>query len=113
MVALPVWPELGLTLTVRVEPLPLNVMPVDGTRVELEDLAVTARLPAGVCASPTVNANGPVEVPALMVQELILLIVGGVLIATALTVNAKLVTVVRMPSLTMRSIWVVPGLPAA
>ena len=67
MVAVPVWPAAGVTVTIRFELLPPRAMPAAGTKVVFDELAVMARLPAAVSASPTVNANGLVADPALTV----------------------------------------------
>src|SRR5439155_26138249 len=65
IVAVPTWPLAGVTVTVRFPPLPPNTMFALGTSVGLEELAETVRLPAGVWASLTVKASGPVELPAM------------------------------------------------
>src|SRR5438067_53236 len=88
-------------------------MLLSGTSAVFQEPAVTVKLPAAVCPSDRENVDDVVEVPALIVRFGTLLIVGGVLTATALTVTVKLVMVLRVPSLTMRSICVVPVCPAA
>src|ERR1051325_499772 len=58
-VAVPDWLAAGVTVTVRLAPLPPNVMLAPGTRVGLEELPDSARLASGVSTSPIVNAIGP------------------------------------------------------
>src|SRR3989442_14584593 len=58
--ALPVWPAAGVTVTVRLAPLPPKTMFAFGTRVVFPELPLTTRLAAAVSASPTVNASGQV-----------------------------------------------------
>ena len=62
MVVLPDWFAAGTTFTVRFPPLPPNVMFPAGTKVGLDEAAVTIRLAAGVSASDTVKLIGPVAV---------------------------------------------------
>src|SRR5438477_566721 len=79
MVAVPVWLRAGVTVTVRLAPEPPKTMLPDGTRVGLEEAPETIRLPAAVCASPTVKALGAVAVFWLVDKSAMLEIVGGVL----------------------------------
>src|SRR5438477_6488323 len=79
MVAVPVWLRAGVTVTVRLAPEPPKTMLPDGTRVGLEEAPETIRLPAAVCASPTVKALGAVAVFWLVDGSAMLEIVGGVL----------------------------------
>jgi len=67
MVAVPVCPAAGVTVTVRLAPLPPNAMLAFGTRVGLEELPLTVKLAAAVSASPTVKASGPAAAPWLIV----------------------------------------------
>ena len=67
MVAEPDWPEAGMMVTVRLAPLPPSAIFALGTSVVLEEAPLTERLPAAVCASPTVKLSGPTVVPALVV----------------------------------------------
>ena len=67
MVDVPVWPAAGVTVMVQTLPLPLKAMFAAGTKEGFEELADTVRFAAGVCASPIMNASGPVLVFALMV----------------------------------------------
>src|ERR1051325_279108 len=59
----PNWPDAGVTVTVRFEPLPPNTMLAAGTRLELVDAPATAKLAAAVSTSPMVKASGLDEVP--------------------------------------------------
>src|SRR6266568_5508443 len=58
MVAVPVWLEAGVTVTVRFAPEPPKTMLALGTKVGLEEAPETIRLPAAVCPSPIVNGIG-------------------------------------------------------
>src|SRR5206468_5492725 len=55
IVAVPVCPVRGVTVTVRFVPLPPNTMLLAGTRVGFDDPALNVRLPTGVSASLIVN----------------------------------------------------------
>src|SRR5439155_3811293 len=61
MVALPVCPAAGVTVTVRLAPLPPNTIFPRGTSPGLDDAALNCRFAGAISASPTVNAMGPVE----------------------------------------------------
>src|SRR5207253_2322292 len=54
--AVPYWSRAGVTVTVRLAPLPPNTRFAFGTRVVFDELPDTVRLPAAVRLSPTVNA---------------------------------------------------------
>ena len=62
MVVLPVCPAAGVTVTVRLAPLPPNTIFPLGTSPGLDDTALNCRFAGAVSASPTVNGIGPVEV---------------------------------------------------
>ena len=53
--ALPVWFAAGVTLTVRLDPLPPNTMFALGTRVVEDEVPETVKLAAAVSVSPIVN----------------------------------------------------------
>src|SRR5438094_820261 len=113
MVAVPVWLRAGVTVTVRFAPEPPKTMLATGIRAGLEDVLERTRLPAAVCASPTVKAIGAVGIFWLVDRSAMLEIVGAVL-AVALTVNTKLSLAVRLPSLTVTvmvavSVWLRAG----
>ena len=63
MVAFPYCPAAGVTVTVRLAPLPPRAMLLTGTRLVLEEAAATVRLAAAVSTSPTVKANAAVALP--------------------------------------------------
>src|SRR6266571_4966942 len=107
MVAVPVWLRAGVTVTVRLAPEPPKTMLAAGTKVGLEEAPETIRLPATVCASPTVKAIGAVAVFWLVDRSAMLEIVGAVF-AVALTVSTKLSLAVRLPSLTVTVMVAVP-----
>ena len=77
MVAVPDWPETGVTVTVRLLPLPPKTTFSLGTNAGLEEFALKARLATGVSASPMVKLSGPVEPSTGMVWLGMLLMVGG------------------------------------
>ena len=62
IVELPVCPAAGVTVTVRLAPLPPNTMLATGTSAELEELALNVRLFTGVSVSFTVNGIAAVAV---------------------------------------------------
>lgn len=86
IVAEPDWPAAGVTVTVRLEPLPPNTTPDVGIKVVFEDERVRVKLFAAVSASLTVNASAPVEVPAAIVWSAMLLMTGAVDVAAAVAV---------------------------
>ena len=56
-------PAAGVISTVRLAPLPPNVMFSVGTSVVSDELPVSVRSPAAVSTSPIVNGMSPVETP--------------------------------------------------
>src|SRR5207253_6900094 len=62
MVAVPVCPAVGVTVTVRPVPEPPMVTFPFGMSAGFDDWTLTTRLPAAVSASPTVNPTGPTEI---------------------------------------------------
>ncbi len=78
IVAVPLWFAAGVTVTVRLAPLPPNTMFAVGTSVGLDELPLSVRLPAAVSASPTVKAIAPVPVSSAIVCAAIAEIVGAV-----------------------------------
>src|SRR6266568_2422015 len=79
MVEVPVWLRAGVMVTVRLAPEPPKTMLAPGTKVGLEEAPETIRLPAAVCASPTVKAIGAEAKFWLVDRSAMLEIVGGVL----------------------------------
>ena len=65
IVEIPVCPLVGVTVTVRLPAAPLNVIEAFAKSARFDEVADTMRLPTGVSASPTVNANGPTAAPVL------------------------------------------------
>jgi hypothetical protein len=106
MVAVPVWLVAGVRVMVQLVPLLLSTILVLGTRVGLDELAVTVRPVPVVPAWPTVNAKGPQLVLTLIVWLAIDEMVGGT--AGALTVNPKLVELQSEPAHTVRVMVAVP-----
>src|ERR1017187_8152214 len=86
----PVWPAAGLTVTVRLLPLPPKTMLPSGTSAGLAEAAVNARLAAGVSRSPTVKAMGGTAVLRSVLVEEIEEILGAVLAAKTVTVKLVL-----------------------
>src|SRR5438309_10872897 len=78
-----------------------------GIKVGLEEATETIRLPAAVCASPTVKAIGPVAVFWLMDRSAMLEMVGTVFVV-AMTVRIKLSVAVWLPSLSVTVMVDVP-----
>src|SRR5436189_2191500 len=66
MVEVPVWPAAGVTVTVRLLPLPPKTMLPLGTRPVLEEAPLRVRLATGVSGSLTVKVMGRVEEPAVV-----------------------------------------------
>ena len=64
IVAEPLWPATGVTVTVRLAPLPPNATLAAGTKTVFEEAAETVRLVAAVSTSDTVNARALVDEPA-------------------------------------------------
>ena len=101
----PVWPEAGVSVKVRMAPEPPNAMPLSGSSPMFEDARLTVRLAAEVSASPMVKLIGPREVSCGMVWFETSEMVGGVLAAI---VTVKLVELVNSPSETTTVIRVTP-----
>ena len=62
IVALPDWFAAGVIVIVRFAPEPPNMIPPGGTKIGFEDVACTAKSPAGLSRSPTVNVIADVAV---------------------------------------------------
>jgi len=77
IVAVPVCPAAGVSVTVRLLPLPSNTIPLCGTSVGLDELPLNVRLPTGESASATVNGIAAVTVSTVADWFGIALIVGG------------------------------------
>src|SRR5712692_3171376 len=114
-VDVPNWFGSGVSVTVRLAPLPPNTMLVAGNNNGLEEAAATVNRLAGVSASPIVKAIGPAEVFSLTVWLAMAEIVGGVL-AAGLTCTTKLrlnVLLTDWPSFTVTVIVALPVAPLA
>ena len=79
IVDVPVCPVAGVTVTVRLAPLPPITTFAVGTSVVLEELALTARIVGDNSASPTVNASALVAVPCAVLWLAMVPMVGAVL----------------------------------
>ena len=66
IVAEPDRPAAGVIVTVRLEPVPPKTIRPAGTSAVSLAVPLRIRLPAGVSASATANATGPVVVSALI-----------------------------------------------
>ena len=106
--ALPVWFAAGVTLTVRLDPLPPNTMFALGTSVVEEEVPDTVKRAAAVSASATVNGIAAVAWFAVTVCAAIPEIVGALLTVTCWMLNVKLEFAVFVPSLTVTVIRVLP-----
>ena len=82
----------GVTVTVRLAPLPPSTTFASGTRVVFDDARVTVRLPAAVSASPIVNAIGPVDVSSFVVRSAMSDTVGAVLVLVTVSKKVSLRT---------------------
>src|SRR5688500_16914471 len=106
----PLAPAIGVIVTVLAAPVPANEMLATGTRLVLDDEALSAKLFSGVSASPMVKEIGSVAVPSAVDCGPIAEIVGSSLVVT---VNSKSVEVVLTPSLTVIVIVADPLWPEA
>jgi len=79
----PVLPDVGVTVTVRLFPAPPKTIFAFGTSDVTEDVPETVKFTAAVSASVTVNAIGPVDCPDVTVCAPIIEMFGGVLAAPA------------------------------
>ena len=67
MVAVPTCAATGVTVTVRLAPLPPKTMLAFGTKVGLDEFPLSVRMVSAVSASPTVNAMAPIGAPRMIV----------------------------------------------
>jgi hypothetical protein len=67
MVVVPDWLANGVTVTVRLAPVPPKLILPTGTNPALDELAESVRLSAAVSTSATVNGSAPVAVSSLIV----------------------------------------------
>ena len=91
----------GLSVIVRLAPLPPRVMPSAATTPRFDDVAVTVSDPVAVSKSPTVKAMFPVAVSSNVVWSKIVLIVGASF--TSVTVMAKAFSKNRPPASVART----------
>ena len=103
---LPVWPDAGVTDTVRLEPLPPKTKLLAGTSVGFAAKPLTDKFPAGVFASPTVNAFAAVGVASDVLWLARVEIVGAVLVPV--TVSTKVSVTSFGPSFTVTVMMLVP-----
>ncbi len=90
MTATPVWPLAGVTVTVRLPPLPPNAMLPLGTSAMLAEVPDKVRLAAGVSRSLTVKPRAGAAVLMRVFVPGRREIVGGVLSGRTVTVKAVL-----------------------
>src|SRR4051812_26384968 len=102
----PVCPAAGVTLTVRLAPLPLSTIALGAITVGFELLLLRTRLVRAVSTSPMVKFNGPVVPLILIVWFAIPVMLGASF--TAFTVNTKLLLAAYCPSVTLTVIIAVP-----
>jgi len=109
IVALPVLPAAGVTVTVRFAPLPPNTIFAVGTKEVEEEVPETIKLVGALSESPMVNGIGAVDRPAVVVCEAMIEIVGGVFVGGAgWTVKVKAVLEKFVPSPTVTVICADP-----
>ena len=96
----------GVTVTVRLAPLPPNTMFASGTSTVSLLLALNVRSATAVSSSPSVTANAPVAVSSLVCWFATSLIVGASF--TAPTVNTNVSVELAVPSLTVSVIVALP-----
>src|SRR5262249_15650614 len=80
MFATPVWPKVGVTVTVRLFPVPAITMLPTGTTDRLSEAAERIRLATGVSGSLIVNGIAGVDVLTAITRLVIVEITGGWLI---------------------------------
>ena len=107
--ATPVCPAAGVTVTVRLPPLPPNTIPLSGTTAVLSELAETVRLPAGVSTSLTVNGIAGVEVLTAISRFVIVETTGGLLTALTVTLKVRVTMLLDVPL--SRTVTVTVALP--
>jgi hypothetical protein len=112
MIALPVMPGAGVTVTVRFWSEPPSTMFAFGTSVVAVETAHSVRFAADVSASLIVNGSATVDCPGATVCAGIVEIVGGVFVGAVVTVSKNALLVVLVPSLTLTVIVAEPVLPA-
>ena len=88
IVAVPLWPAAGVTVTVRLASLPPNTMLASGTRVVFDEPPSRVRLASAVSTSPTVMARAPVFAFSAIVWLAMSEIVGASLTAVTPMVKA-------------------------
>src|SRR2546429_9896712 len=77
IVAVPVCPAAGVTVTVRLDPLPPKTILFVGASAGLDDPLLNVRLPTGVSASAIVNGIAPVGLFTAVDWFALSVIVGG------------------------------------
>src|SRR4051812_32323748 len=77
MVEEPICPEMGVTVIVRLFPLPPSAMFSLGTRAELDEVAETVSDPADVSASVTENGTETIDASTVLIWSGISLITGA------------------------------------
>src|SRR3954467_4262080 len=108
IVATPVWPLAGMTVTVWTPELK-QMMLAFGTRVGLEEVPLRVKPPTEVSASPMLIRNGPTGISTSVLLFGMAAIVGGLF--TAPTAKTKESLELLMPSLTITVIVDEPDRP--
>jgi len=112
--AVPVFPAAGVTVTVRLAPLPPSTMFAFGINVVTVDDTESVKLDAEVSASPIVNGIAAVDWPDVTVWAPMEEMVGAVFVTpTDCTMRVKPLLAVFVPSLTVNVIWAEPLNPGA
>ena len=106
IVAVPNLSATGVTVTVRLAPLPAKTILPTGTSAGLDDAPVSVKASAAVSTSPTLNASAAVAASSSIVRLPTSEIVGASF--TAATDNTKVDRLVAAPSLTVTVMIAVP-----
>ena len=80
IVVVPPWLRAGVTVTVRLDPLPPNTILAVGTKFWFEEVPAKTNESAGTMGSDTVKLIGPVEVLAFTVTSAIAEMLGGTML---------------------------------
>src|SRR5215469_9779042 len=96
MLATPVCPMIGVTVTKRLLELPLKTTPLSGTRAGLSEVADNVRLEAGVWGSPMVKGRAGVALLTAIARFVRPVMVGG---ESTLTVKEREIVLLLVPPL--------------
>src|SRR5215216_2636189 len=97
MVAVPNRLAAGVTVTVRLLPLPPKPMFAAGTRLVFDELPASVSAEAAVWASPIVNGTGPATAFSFVVTFAMAEIVGGVFATPEQQMFEAVLMLIRQP----------------